>query len=202
MKTSTGLYFRFLRLYLFIALVAVFTVGCAVDSIPTAGISNDSQTVSTNQLSGYKTLSINITDPSGNLDGGNPPPPPCGPMSASGFCTITNNNKVKINHLVEVRINRGLMPFDNTINIYAPSSCEAVADFSPHPFNFTGNIEISWKVKEFGLPANFDYSTLIPWYVDDQGNYVQVAYEWRGGYDELVVYTNHFSRYIISQRVS
>jgi hypothetical protein len=124
---------------------------------------------------------------------------PCDTLQNSRWCSRTSDNTFRIDHLVEVRIPRYRLPESATVTIISPMACQAVADFYPHPLQFTGDVEIKWYVKDFGLPRNFDYSTLIPWYVNDQGEFEQVAFEWQHGHDFLVVTTDHFSRYIISQ---
>ncbi len=113
--------------------------------------------------------------------------------------TMQGDRTIGLQNFVEIVIRRGTMANDTTITMVAPSTCYAVADFYPHPYQFNGSVEIHWMIGQMNFPDGFDYSTLVPWYVTDAGEYVPVQFEWRNGYDELIVITNHFSRYILGQ---
>lgn len=128
-------------------------------------------------------------------------PPPCDSLSDEGLAGPRHDKTLKIDHLVEVKIRKENMPQDATIRVIAPIACYTVIDCYPHPFQFNGMVEIKWKIKDLDLPNDFDFESLVPLYVTDDGQYVEVAHEWQGNYDKLLVWTDHFSRYIIAQRV-
>jgi hypothetical protein len=124
----------------------------------------------------------------------------CDSMSAQGRCDPDHNRVVTLNGLVQINVSIGDLSTAELIQIIAPSGCLAVADFYPHPYQFNGPVEIIWLVGAMGLPRDFDYSTLVPFYVTDAGEYIEMPHEWRGDYRQLVVTTDHFSRYIVGQR--
>lgn len=124
----------------------------------------------------------------------------CDSASAEQFCDRGHDRNVKIDHFVEIKIFKNRMQSEETVRIVAPATCYAVADFYPHPYQFTGTVRIKWKIKDMGFPDDFDFSTLVPYYVTDSGEYLEMPHEWHGNYDELLVWTDHFSRYIVGQR--
>ena len=124
----------------------------------------------------------------------------CDSLNLAQMARPNQDRTLDFQNFVEVYIPEGAVASGVMIRMVAPTTCVAVADFYPHPYQFNGPIEIRWQIGEMNFPEGFDYSTLVPWYVTDAGEYVPVEYEWVNGYDELVVRTDHFSRYIIGQR--
>lgn len=145
---------------------------------------------------GFRFVRTRAADAFASLDAN-----PCDSMADCRFVERRRGKKLKIDHLVEVKIDSDQLPRDTTVTVIAPVACYAVIDCYPHPLQFSGMVEIKWKVKDLDLPDDFDYSTLVPWYIADDGQFVPVEHEWRGNYKELIVRTDHFSRYIIGQRV-
>lgn len=80
----------------------------------------------------------------------------------------------------------------------------AICDFGPHGTNFSGDIWIRIDFQYLGLdPDQVDLEQDIAiFYVQDDGTLLEMPHwvDWTG--HALVGLTNHFSRYIISQRVS
>jgi hypothetical protein len=195
-------------LLLALAVALMLITGCSKDSSPVAssspGSDNGQPATSTDtpypaldqvlahMPAGYSPLTPRLSD-AARTEGR------CDTLRASHLCfdEWLIDQTVSIPHLVSIKISHGDLSSDALIKIVAPSACVAAADFYPHPYQFAGTVEITWSVKDFGLPSNFDYSTLIPWYVTDAGEFVQMPYAWVHGHDYLVVYTNHFSRYIL-----
>lgn len=200
---------RVLGIGLALFMVLIFVTACSVDHAPMGSGGGSDATVDMGDpyppltpdilargpAAGYKFVTIPAA--SSVLDA-----LPCNKFRASRWCMTWTDQSVKIERLVEVRINRYRMPFDNRISIVAPQGCLAVADFYPHPFQFRGTVEIRWQIGEMGFPRDFDFDSLIPWYITDEGEYVPMPYEWRDGHDELVVFTDHFSRYILGARAT
>lgn len=125
----------------------------------------------------------------------------CDSMDASRYCAAWRSNSVSI-PLVTVYIPSGVNPHSTTISITAPSGCLAVADFYPHPYQFNGWVQIRWNLDALGLPANYDYRNLVPYYVNDDGDYERMPYTLSGDRETLTLYTNHFSRYILGAPIN
>jgi hypothetical protein len=126
-------------------------------------------------------------------------------IATSKVCRLGRDENLNIGHMLELRIFANRLQQDNTlVEVYAPlGNSVCVADFYPHPYQFVGGtVRIKWKLNEMGFPSDTDFSTFVPFYVDDEGNYFEMPHEWEHGYDKLLVYTDHFSRYIIGQRVN
>jgi hypothetical protein len=127
----------------------------------------------------------------------------CAEISTSRWCGPTTNRTIGFAFMVSVRITPGDMPSSNWITVTLPlGECFAVADFYPHPYLFNGTVELVWDLNGFDLPRDFDYTTLIPFYVNDAGEYEQMPFTWDGSHQILTVYTNHCSRYIIGQKIT
>ncbi|MBU0508741.1 hypothetical protein KKH27_07895 [bacterium] len=194
-----------------LGLILVFVAACSSDNYaPITGATDPNlpatefqyppltdEVLANGPAPGFSFLPINVLDPSGSLDAGNR----CDSMADCRWVERRKGKNLKIDHLVEVKIERDQLPQDTMVTVIAPVGCWAVIDCYPHPLQFSGMVEIKWKVNELNLPDDFDYSTLVPWYINDNGEFVPVEHEWRGNYHELIVRTNHFSRYIIGQRV-
>lgn len=120
-------------------------------------------------------------------------------VATSKVCRRGRDENLNISHMLELRIYAGCLQQDNTlVTVIAPLGPRvAVADLYPHPYQFNSTVRIKWKLNEMGFPAGTDFSTFVPFYVDDNGNYIEMPHEWENGYDKLLVYTDHFSRYII-----
>jgi hypothetical protein len=192
-----------LALSLLMAGLIALLSGCSSDSIPTTAPQYSSsmseefrypeltpELLAAGPAPGYRFVTTNL-EPSGTLDAVN-----CDSMSASRTCAAGRVNSVVI-PLVTLYIPAGANPWNTVIRIVAPSGCVAVADFYPHPYQFSGPVQIQWNLKALGLPAGFDYTTLVPWYLTDTGEYVPVAYQLSLNRKILTVFTDHFSRYII-----
>jgi hypothetical protein len=183
-------------------LLVVLVWGCSSDYMPTSSTEQEpEQSMGTpyppltpeNAPAGFQFLSTNTANRMDDYG--------CDSLVTSRYCRTTNTSVVGFPWLVSVTITSGDLPRNTTVSVVVPSDCWAVADFYPHPYQFNGTIEITWNVAAMGLPANFNYDSLIPLYVNDAGEYIPMNYEWVGGHNQLIVYTNHFSRYIIGQRI-
>ncbi len=125
----------------------------------------------------------------------------CDPMQASRVCDPWRSNTVVV-PLVSVYIPSGVNPTRTTIRIEAASGCVALADFYPHPYQFNGYVQIRWNLNALDLPDHFDYTSLVPYYVTDEGVYERMPYTLSYDHDTLTLYTNHFSRYILGAPVT
>lgn len=126
----------------------------------------------------------------------------CTPYSTSRWCTPSTNRLVGFVNMISVRITPGDMVSSDWITLTLPlGDCYAVADFYPHPYSFGGDVEITWYLDAFDLPRDFDFTTLVPFYVNDNGEFEQMPFTLDSENDLMIVYTNHFSRYIIGQRI-
>jgi hypothetical protein len=194
-----------LALSLLTAGLIALVSGCSSDSVPTtAPLSSTKpsgefqypeltpEMLAAGPAPGYRFVTTNL-EPSRTLDAVN-----CDSMSEARYCAAGRVNSVVI-PLVTLYIPAGANPHATVVRIVAPSGCVAVADFYPHPYQFNSPVQIQWNLKALGLPAGFDYTTLVPWYLTDDGQYVPVAYQLSWDRKTLTVFTNHFSRYIIGE---
>jgi hypothetical protein len=189
--------------------------GCSMDSAPTSGNAT-SETVNQSDNDGYVPAPPSDYPPltPGELTDG--PAPGFqfkklsreaatldgGPRAVSRFIFARFGGDVQISHLVKVHFSPWDLPRDLQITIWVPDDNYAVADFGPHPMQFNGDVEITWSVYDmFHLPDDYDFSQLVPWYVNDQGQYVPVVSSWTPDHHYLTIRTNHFSRYIISEPI-
>jgi hypothetical protein len=117
------------------------------------------------------------------------------------WCERNANREVRINNLVKVVIPALRLQASSWVAVVAPLGYATVADFYPHPYQFSGNVEIVWDIEEFDLPEDFDYDSLVPLYLADDGTITEMPHYWNDGHDELIVITDHFSRYIVAQRL-
>lgn len=192
-----------LALSLLTAGLIALVSGCSSDSVPTtAPLSSTKpsgefqypeltpEMLAAGPAPGYRFVTTNL-ELSRTLDAVN-----CDSMSVSRNCAAGRVNSVVI-PLVTLYIPAGANPWNTVMRIVAPSGCVAVADFYPHPYQFNSPVQIQWNLKALGLPAGFDYTTLVPFYVTDQGQCVPMPYQFSSDMKWLIVFTNHFSRYII-----
>jgi hypothetical protein len=193
-------------LMLLMTTVILLVIGCSTDNTPLGPAAAPLQSQNTSKgdiqypplthefLShmpgGYEPLSI----ASAQLDDF------CDSIETDRRCRVERNQTVRLRDLVSVTISRGDLSTDPVITIVAPSSCLAVADFYPHPYQFNGTVEITWNIWALNLPRDFDYSQIVPWYVTDTGEFVPLPFRWGEDHERLTVFTNHFSRYIIGQK--
>ncbi|MFZ5433667.1 MAG: hypothetical protein ACOZB3_07840 [Calditrichota bacterium] len=194
-----------------LAALMVFGWGCSSDYTPTSSSSQtDNMELTEATVTGYSQaegdaaggpapgfefLTNNGYTASGTLD--DPP------VYVSRFMRVRSGGYLSAPGVVGVQIDPWELPNDLTVSISVPDPEFAVADFGPHPLLFNGWVEIWWDV--FSLVGNdpdFDYESLVPWYINDDGVYEPVQHEWYAGYHWLVVRTNHFSRYIIGKAVT
>ncbi len=129
-------------------------------------------------------------------------PPSCDSLLADGLCRPQANRTITLNQTVQLVITQGDVGENVVISAVAPNGCFEIVDFYPHPYQFSGPIEIHWMIGLMGLPEDFDYSSLVPFYVTDDGVYEEMPHEWTNNYQELIVHTDHFSRYVVAQRIS
>lgn len=189
-----------------VALLTLLISACSTDPAPITGSTDNAanapefrypelseQLLADGPAPGYRFLQI--PDAYSALDDG------CDSASVSRLVPAGQNRVLRVNSWVNVAIPRGAMPATDVITAIMPATCYAVVDCYPHPYQFTGMVEIVWNTAAMGLPAGFDYSTLVPWYITDAGEFVPVQFEWRNGFQQLIVRTDHFSRYIIGAPV-
>jgi hypothetical protein len=188
---------------LLIAFAVLLLAGCSAERSPLSPPSSSGNAAPAGEVYQYPPLTDELLShvPAGfaplatastELDGW------CDTMRVSRWChDETPSTTVSLGWLVSIRLTRGDLHSDTLISIVAPRSCIAAADFYPHPYSFDGTVEITWNIASLNLPRNYDYSQIVPWYVTEQGEFVPLQYTWVNGHDFLVVYTNHFSRYIL-----
>jgi len=146
------------------------------------------------ELAGYRTVN---PAPQARLDDHE-----CDSVIVDRYARVGQGGNLNMSGLVRLEWESGVVPNNMTLQIVAPSECIGAADFYPHPTYFNGNVRIIWDMDALDLPDDFDYSTIVPLYIHDDGTPEEVSYSWRQNNRQLVVETNHFSRYIISQRIS
>jgi hypothetical protein len=190
-------------LMVIMAAVVMLVVGCSTENSPLGPVASPSNSqpnsgavsqyppltdeMLANLPGGLRALSLGATA----VDGW------CDTVQTARWCRDDHDNTVSLLNLVSINIPRGALSEDEIVTIVAPNSCVAVADFYPHPYLFNSTVEITWNIGMMHLPRNYDYSQIVPWYVTDAGEYIPLQYHWEHGHDYLVVYTNHFSRYIL-----
>ncbi|MCC6475976.1 hypothetical protein IT157_02890 [bacterium] len=123
----------------------------------------------------------------------------CGPVSFSQFVMASQGATLNNGRGVRVTIGANVMPFDATISITNPQSCYAIYDFYPHPFQFNSNVEVKWYLSQFILPEGITWDDLQCWYLNDSGQFEEVSWEFSQNGQFLYLWTNHFSRYIITR---
>lgn len=126
----------------------------------------------------------------------------CDSASQQQFCREDQIRTINVNGVVSVYIPRNAMPTNATIQVILPSRCSQIIDCYPHPFQFEAPVQIIWNISQLQLPQGFDFDSLVPWYVNDAGELIPVTYRWVGDHEQLIVETDHFSRYIVGQRIS
>jgi hypothetical protein len=194
-------------LWLLVAIASFLVWGCAIDTNNPAGAGGSANVSGTTASSPYPPLNEQMLrdGPAPGVHFFQPPVPEmddhwCDSLTQSRLCRDEFSSTVGFPFVVTVRVPDGALAHDEVITVVMPLSCYAIADFYPHPYQFQDQIEIHWMVGNFGLPRDYDYSRLIPFYVNDAGDYIEMSHQWLNGHRELVVFTNHFSRYIIGQR--
>ncbi len=184
--------------------LAVFSVGCSEFSAPTASTASEESsgicqyppienTLAAIRAAGYRAIDL---APESALDHQN-----CDTVRAARLCRMTNQSNLNLSGIVLLTVPGAVLPQDMTITVVAPSSCVGVADFYPHPTQFNGNVSIRWDTQAMGLPPDVDLEDIIPLYIHDDGTPEEVTYTLSEN-RFITVYTNHFSRYIITQRIS
>jgi len=191
-------------LMVIMAAVVMLVIGCSTDNSPLGPVANPSDSHANSGASfQYPPLTDQML---AHLPGGLKPlsvgavalDDHCDSMSVSRWChDEAFSTTVSLGTLVSIHLSHGDLQSDTLVTIVVPRSCEAVADFYPHPYHFNATVEITWNIRSLNLPRNYDYSQIVPWYVTETGEYVPLQYSWQHGHDYLVVYTNHFSRYIL-----
>jgi hypothetical protein len=189
--------------------LALLAIGCSELNAPTASQSTDAVIESVQyppvedvlaivEAAGYRVIDMS---PASALDDN------CDSVSTSRLCRTTNQTNLQISGLVRLEVPGSVLPYNMDITITAPASCFGVADFYPHPTQFNGNVTIIWDVRAMNLPSDFDFTSIVPLYVHDDGTIEEVTYHWdveddgEVNYERLFVQTNHFSRYIITSRL-
>lgn len=125
---------------------------------------------------------------------------PCDSIWDSERVRRNDDESLDLLGVIKLDIDQGLVPFTTTIRMIAPIGCLGVVDFYPHPFQFNGDVEVRWKLSELDIPEE-NWEDLVPLYWNETtGEYEQMDHEWLNN-DELLMHTDHFSRYILGQRV-
>lgn len=123
-------------------------------------------------------------------------------MAVSVWCQSDQNRVIKITHFIQLRYYRNLMSTSATIQIVMPNDRLPVADFYPHPTQFSGNVQVKFLFREMGFDETVDPETMVVmYYHEDTGKFELISFEWEGDYGAMVVETDHFSRYIVAQRI-
>lgn len=186
-------------------MVMLLAVGCSTDFSTAPNPQNDAEMLAANPPSsipaadqgpmpGYRYLALGPNRSTSALDDD--------PLFASRFIQSWRGGEVRIDNFVRVYVPRWALPHDATLTINIPDPDIAAAEFGPHPLQFNGYVQIIWDIHEFDLPDNFDYESVEAWYENDDGSYEPLQTSWDWNYAHLTVYTNHFSRYIITQKVT
>lgn len=123
----------------------------------------------------------------------------CRPVSYSLFVRAQFGATLNNGRGVKVIIEPNEMPWDATITISNPLSCYAIYDFYPHPFQFNDFVEIKWYLSQFILPEGITWDDLQCWYLNDNGQFEEVSWEFSQNGQFFYLWTNHFSRYIITR---
>jgi hypothetical protein len=126
----------------------------------------------------------------------------CDSIAQQQQCREDQIRTINCQGIVSVFIPRNANPSNTTIRVIMPSECEMAVDCYPHPYQFDLPVQIIWNIQQLNLPADFNYDDLIPWYVNDAGELIPVNYRWVGDHQQLIVDTDHFSRYIVGQRIA
>ena len=125
---------------------------------------------------------------------------PCDSLADAERVRANDDESLDLLGTIKLEIDQGLVPHTVTIRMIAPVACYGVVDFYPHPFQFDGPVEVSWKLSELDIPPE-DWQDLVPLYWNETtGEYELMDHEWPNE-DELLMHTDHFSRYILGQRV-
>ncbi len=188
-----------------VAALVVFAVGCSELNAPTASSPTETSTenfqyppidnvIATVENAGYKVVSPRAQ---ATLDD-----PNCDSIRTDRYARVNQAGSLNLQSIVRLEWTQNVLPSNMTLSIVAPSECLGVADFYPHPTFFNGTVNIVWNVSIMDLPDDFNFDNLVPLYVHDDGTIEEVQYSWRGNHQQLVVVTNHFSRYIITQRLA
>ncbi len=188
-----------------IAALVVFAVGCSELNAPTASSPPETSSenfqyppidnvIATVENAGYKVVSPRAESALDDQD--------CDTIRSDRYARVNQAGSLNLQSIVRLEWTQNVLPSNMTLSIVAPSECLGVADFYPHPTFFNGTVNIVWDVSIMDLPDDFNFDNLVPLYVHDDGTIEEVQYSWRGNHQQLVVVTNHFSRYIITQRLA
>ena len=192
-------------LMLIMAAVVMLVIGCSSDRTPT-GPNTQTSSVSGTEFQ-YPELTPEFLEhclPAGyklapsmeTLDA-------CDTVRASHFSQWDHQATINIDHFIEFTYFPGMMNRDTTISIVAPNGCVPVADFYPHPTQFSGYVRMKFKIHEMGYDRVVNPATLVPMYYNENTGLCEpLTYQWEGNYQCIIVWTNHFSRYIITQRIN
>ncbi|RPH96050.1 hypothetical protein EHM69_02495 [candidate division KSB1 bacterium] len=187
------------------AMVMLLAVSCSTDFSTAPDLQNDAEMLAANPPSaipvaekgpmpGYRYLKLGPNHATSTLDDD--------PLYASRFIQAWRGGEVRISNFVRVVVPRWTLPYDVNLTITVPDPEIAAAEFGPHPLQFNGYVQIIWEIHEFDLPDDFDYDSVEAWYENDNGTFEPLQTSWDWNYAHLTVYTNHFSRYIITQKVT
>ncbi len=188
---------------LFVAALVVFAVGCSEFNAPTASEPPESSgenfqyppidnVIANVEAAGYRVVSLEAMSTLDDQD--------CDSISETREARTTNVTNIQISGLVKLRVPGNVLPNNMDITIVAPSTCYGVCDFYPHPTQFNGNVEIEWDLDVMNLPEGASPADIIPLYVHDDGTIEEVNFVLSN--NKITVITNHFSRYIITSRLS
>lgn len=197
-------FIRALKISILLSILAI-AVGCSEVNAPTASLQSD-DAVSSSQYPPLDNIIANLE--AAGYRAVNPPVQSrlddheCDSIIVERYARINQGGSVNLQGLVRLEWDPGVIPDNMTLQIVAPSNCIGAADFYPHPTSFNGYVSIIWDISALELPEDFNFDSLVPLYIHDDGTPEEVIYSWRGNHDKLVVETNHFSRYIISTRIA
>jgi len=188
---------------LMIAALVVLAVGCSEFNAPTASQPPETSSenfqyppienvIATVEAAGYRVIAPRAETALDDQE--------CDTVSVSRLCRGSNVSNINLSGICKLTVPGSVLPNDMTITVVAPSTCMGVADFYPHPTQFNGNVEIRWDTQDFELPEGMSFDDIVPLYVHDDGTIEEVVFE-RSENRFITVQTNHFSRYIITQRV-
>lgn len=126
---------------------------------------------------------------------------PCDSLSDTERVRRNDDESLDLDGTIKLDIDQGLVPYTVTIRMIAPVACYGVVDFYPHPYQFNGPVEVRWELSELNISPE-DWQDLVPLYWNEAtGEYELMDHEWPND-DELLMRTDHFSRYILGQRVN
>ncbi len=125
----------------------------------------------------------------------------CDSVSISQLCRrLLSLNLLSILNLTQLYVQGSDLPHNQTITMVMPNTCEAVVDLYPHPFQFSGTVELRWLLPQLRYGQILNPNDIAAFYVRDDGTTELADQSWGPLNLYLTVRTDHFSRYIIASR--